>query len=680
MHHFTPGANSSALPPPPPQRQQPQVVLPCVPHFGHPQKSTSIGLGNQAMQDAFLWRLNPEDYHQWSDTHGGSANAGTPATAAVQLWSTLSHFYSTLPTPDAQLLESSGVHSCDSVIQHPSQQPYRRLCTMPVQSCEHSGGITTTAANPSQPLQPQRQPPLPASILGGEPLLVYFDGTSYSPFTLKEAGPTSQPTDVNQQQYYHTSHRSVSNPSKTGGTRHAPSVPASLPQHPLQKPSLSSNAWASATTAPTVWASAFTSSSARSPRTTTSTGHSRQICRDAVSSPRDVVSAPALLGDALSVSNPMPMTHSAVPQSSRTGKPGSGTAQPIAHAIVMRHSSMNRSTTSTTQPPTAMVHTSLHGVTDANAPSFPGTAYFFEAAQGESSLGINSEHSSSSPLTVSSRQPPPLEEYRLQSAEERQQQQQQRVYPRIIAHNGPLKHFFTPITAPGTTAQSSSSLMSCVASLTSFNSSAAGVVRSRELQQTSIANSSSYSDLDIWHQQPPMISTALPAVHARTTTQPSTSSQPQSQERGIARRNRDKAVLFVGQLSYEATEADVSQVFSCYGKPLSVMVLKDKGKSAKKGGAAVHRKQPKNSKHVVGSSAFVTYPTTLEADLAIMSLHNRFCMDNRDKPVQVSYCQKTDIISDFGYRHALQLHSENPANPIPTITPTPSVVYAIKFA
>ena len=76
----------------------------------------------------------------------------------------------------------------------------------------------------------------------------------------------------------------------------------------------------------------------------------------------------------------------------------------------------------------------------------------------------------------------------------------------------------------------------------------------------------------------------------------------------------------------------------------------------------------------------VTFPTTAEADLAIMSLHDRYCMDSRDKPVQVSYCQKTDIISDFGYRHALQLHAENPANPIPSILPTPSVTYAVKFA
>lgn len=140
-------------------------------------------------------------------------------------------------------------------------------------------------------------------------------------------------------------------------------------------------------------------------------------------------------------------------------------------------------------------------------------------------------------------------------------------------------------------------------------------------------------------------------------------------------KNKGNAVLFVGQLNYDVTEKDVRDLFSYYGHVVNVVLLKDNKRNVK-----APSPQPKNNKHVVGSSAFVTYPTTAEADLAIMSLHNRYCMDNRDKPVQVSYCQKTDIISDFGYRHALQLHSENPANPIPSITPTPSVAYAIKFA
>lgn len=138
-------------------------------------------------------------------------------------------------------------------------------------------------------------------------------------------------------------------------------------------------------------------------------------------------------------------------------------------------------------------------------------------------------------------------------------------------------------------------------------------------------------------------------------------------------KNKGNAVLFVGQLNYDVTERDVRQLFSYYGTVVNVVLLKD-GKKNGKNGAVVKNKQ------VVGSSAFVTYSTTAEADVAIISLHNRYCMDNREKPVQVSYCQKTDIISDFGYRHALQLHAENPANPIPSINITPSVAYAIKYA
>lgn len=182
---------------------------------------------------------------------------------------------------------------------------------------------------------------------------------------------------------------------------------------------------------------------------------------------------------------------------------------------------------------------------------------------------------------------------------------------------------------------------------------------------------------------------AIPVVQQQFvyTAQPMVAPQPMIQSVPAAtpmysvapprrQKNKGNAVLFVGQLNYDVTEKDVRDLFSYYGHVVNVVLLKDTKRNNGKGASA----QPKNNKHVVGSSAFVTYPTTAEADLAIMSLHNRYCMDNRDKPVQVSYCQKTDIISDFGYRHALQLHSENPANPIPSITPTPSVAYAIKFA
>ncbi|KPA81203.1 hypothetical protein ABB37_04540 [Leptomonas pyrrhocoris] len=155
---------------------------------------------------------------------------------------------------------------------------------------------------------------------------------------------------------------------------------------------------------------------------------------------------------------------------------------------------------------------------------------------------------------------------------------------------------------------------------------------------------------------PQMVMAPYPMMSSVQAAAPMYSMAPPRQQK-----NKGNAVLFVGQLNYDVTEKDVRELFSYYGHVVNVVLLKD-------------------SKRFVGSSAFVTFPTTAEADLAIMSLHGRCCMDNRDKPLQVSYCQKTDIISDFGYRHALQLHAENPANPIPSVAPTPSVAYAIKFA
>lgn len=152
-------------------------------------------------------------------------------------------------------------------------------------------------------------------------------------------------------------------------------------------------------------------------------------------------------------------------------------------------------------------------------------------------------------------------------------------------------------------------------------------------------------------------------------------SPPPTPSRAIARRNRDKAVLFVGQLNYEATEADVAQVFSCYGTPLSVVVLKDKGKSSRRGGGAGGaRAGGTAAQRKVGGSAFVTYSSTLEADTAIMALHGRYNAkdddpDNDDeaKFLQVSYGQQTGLISSFGAMHAKKLHASKPENPIPRI-------------
>ncbi|TPP55546.1 hypothetical protein CGC20_10700 [Leishmania donovani] len=127
-------------------------------------------------------------------------------------------------------------------------------------------------------------------------------------------------------------------------------------------------------------------------------------------------------------------------------------------------------------------------------------------------------------------------------------------------------------------------------------------------------------------------------------------------------------------LNYEATEADVSQVFSCYGKPLSVVVLKDKGKAAKKGGAGGISGGSATTHRKVGGSAFVTYGTTLEADTAIVALHGRYNAKDDDaenvdnsKYLQVSYGQQTGLISAFGMMHAEKLHASKPENPIPLL-------------
>ena len=157
-------------------------------------------------------------------------------------------------------------------------------------------------------------------------------------------------------------------------------------------------------------------------------------------------------------------------------------------------------------------------------------------------------------------------------------------------------------------------------------------------------------------------------------SQSAAGSLSQALSSSIARRNRDKAVLFVGQLNYEATEADVAQVFACYGKPLSVVVLKDKGKSARRGRGGGGGGAAATAQRKVGGSAFVTYGSTMEADTAIMALHGRYNAkdddpdhDDEAKFLQVSYGQQTGLISTFGTIHARKLHASKPENPIPLI-------------
>ncbi|KAG8344517.1 putative RNA-binding protein [Trypanosoma vivax] len=111
-----------------------------------------------------------------------------------------------------------------------------------------------------------------------------------------------------------------------------------------------------------------------------------------------------------------------------------------------------------------------------------------------------------------------------------------------------------------------------------------------------------------------------------------------------------RARLFVGQLNFQATENDVRNIFAFYGHVLQVNLLRDRATNKSKG------------------SAFVEYGATEEADCAIRCLHNRYFME-RDKPLQVSYCEHSELLSDFGWQQAVALHKANRANPLPAIMP-----------
>lgn len=334
-----------------------------------------------------------------------------------------------------------------------------------------------------------------------------------------------------------------------------------------------------------------------------------------------------------------------------------------------------------------------------------GTTYYVEATPGSNSgsIGTSPEHSYVSMIALS-RPSPAVQQQQQQQQQAQLPMENQPLYAQLVGQDGPISHFIT---------RSPASMMSGVNSATSVNSSAAAQAAAAAAAALGVARSSGttaelsgYSEHNSWAQVPsqPQQQPLLPMQHqhlvlpfplnparpcydaqliAAAAGPPQGTSQPlnappspppspaASQGRGIARRNRDRAVLFVGQLNYEATEADVSQVFACYGKPLSVVVLKDKGKGGRRGGGgggggatAAQRK--------VGGSAFVTYASTLEADTAIMALHGRYNAkdddpdnDDESKYLQVSYGQQTGLISTFGMRHAEKLHATKPENPIP---------------
>ena len=103
-----------------------------------------------------------------------------------------------------------------------------------------------------------------------------------------------------------------------------------------------------------------------------------------------------------------------------------------------------------------------------------------------------------------------------------------------------------------------------------------------------------------------------------------------------------EAKLFVGQLNQKATEEDVRQLFNFYGEVRHVNIVRKNGEST--------------------GSAFVTYPSSVEADAAILALHNKYNME-RERPLQVSYAMRTGVVSPFGLAHSEKVSNENPSNP-----------------
>ena len=108
-----------------------------------------------------------------------------------------------------------------------------------------------------------------------------------------------------------------------------------------------------------------------------------------------------------------------------------------------------------------------------------------------------------------------------------------------------------------------------------------------------------------------------------------------------------EAKLFVGQIHYEADEETLAELFGTYGNVVQMNILRDANGRSK-------------------GSAFITFGSTEEADVAVASLHDVYYM-NRDKPIQVSYCQRTQNISDYGLWHAKVVSQKNQSNPQPKI-------------
>ncbi|TPP53723.1 hypothetical protein CGC21_37870 [Leishmania donovani] len=619
MYNFFTGVNAPSTPP----QKQPQAEPSLPPSACHHHVAASSLLDGMTTHSASLWLLNAAQHPPLSYARSGGGG-GNLAGAEQEKWTTASNFYSTFPTSAAPP-SSSGVQSLHGVGQQPAQQPHPYLCTSILQSHEHVGSSATPVPGLSSRLPLQEHLSSTCVTLRGESLRVQFDGAPYSPFASTNVSTASQPPEAmhsNQQYYDSMSHHRRYSASSASSIRHTLQVSASPEQqHQQQRLPISSSAWAAATPATATPASLFASSFIRSLTSTTYPWYSCDLSGNALPTLPAAVPAPYVSGTTLPMSSQSQATYSVMPQPPKSGQPCSSTAHPTLHSIMIVHPTLDRGTAAILQASTDAVNTPLHCLTDLKASEISGTTHYLEAVQGGGSVGDNLKQSYPSSIPTVSRQPqPPLQQYCLQPTSQQQQSQQlaaeqSPVYSCLLTNDGNISHFVSHTTVAGAIIQPPSSMLNGVASLASLNSAEHG------------------------NSHPPRIWAAT-----------------------------------MIRLNYEATEADVSQVFSCYGKPLSVVVLKDKGKAAKKGGAGGISGGSATTHRKVGGSAFVTYGTTLEADTAIVALHGRYNAKDDDaenvdnsKYLQVSYGQQTGLISAFGMMHAEKLHASKPENPIPLL-------------
>ncbi|KAK7196907.1 hypothetical protein NESM_000632500 [Novymonas esmeraldas] len=691
------------------QQQQQQhhhhqhTVSPFAPPAHCPATSSFIVADNVGhdLPHALLDTTQPR--HPPSTQRGSDSNS---AASAAQQWTNLSHIYGLLATPASPFLDTTP-RVCDVPGHLPTSQP-QRLYTAVRQMHEHVGSAATAPIpHRSSPLlhqhqqqqqQQQQQHEAESSaavILSGDSLHALLDRNHYTTYTLMEVGATAQPPgsihdsgrsqqeQQQQQQHYSTSNQSILHQtSAMGHSRHAQQMPSS----PLHQQMLSQHLLAPGTVWTAASAAAAVStpsapppaSSTRSPTHLTATRHPYYTGADLASLSSLAHEGPAMV----------PLQHSSAdaPLSSSTG--------PDTHTFALHTPASNRGVPVLSHVATDVSRTPTYRLADAHAPPSSGTQYYVRLISDSGGVGRGQDPAHSSMVTLTSRPPPPppLQRHYLQQQQQHLALDAQPAYAHIPTQDDSRQHL-TSHRTPGVGDGGSSvsytlpSMRSAVDLQTPPHASAG---RGGPPPRSLIADAGSHSDQgNNWYQPPPpppqqnqlrpintvRVTTTAQDITGQTAPQTAPSqplnalSATSSPTHGVSRRNRDRAVLFVGQLNYEATEVDVSQVFACYGKPLSVVVLKDKCKAGVKGGGSGGGGA---SRRKLGGSAFVTYGSTLEADTAIIALHGRYNAkdddpenDDESKYLQVSYGQQTGLISAFGMMHAEKLHASKPENPIP---------------